>query len=69
MTFQKYFVSFNIFFIRIFQEVIAHSEDGLIEALNHYYIVSAHIIETTPQGKYKVCFDHHYSLNCPNELI
>lgn len=39
------------------QEVIAHTEDALLEVLNHYYIVSAHIVEPAPQGKYKVRFD------------
>lgn len=36
------------------KEVIGHSEDALAPTLNHYYIVSAHIIDDTPQGKYQV---------------
>lgn len=48
-------IQFFSFYFRT-QEVIAHTEDALIEVLNHYYIVSAHIIEPVPQGKYKVCF-------------
>lgn len=35
-------------------EVIGHSEDALAATLNHYYIVAAHIISDTPQGKYQV---------------
>lgn len=36
------------------QEILAHTEDALQETLNHFYFVSAHIIEPSPQGKYKV---------------
>lgn len=35
-------------------QILAHTEDALKEALNHFYLVSAHIIEPTPQGKHKV---------------
>lgn len=35
-------------------EILAHTEDALSEVLNHFYIVSAHIISDTPQGKYNV---------------
>lgn len=34
--------------------MIGHTEDALSPTLNHYYIVSAHIINDTPQGKYHV---------------
>lgn len=53
----KWFLLFRqcLFCSYTLQEVIAHTEDALIEVLNHYYIVSAHIIEPAPQGKYKVC--------------
>lgn len=36
------------------QEILAHTEDALQEVLNHFYIVSAHIIEKSPQGKHNV---------------
>lgn len=58
--FKILFAVFNFFYSHI-QEVIAHAEDALLEALNHYYIVSAHIIESTPQGKCQVYSDQ-YSL-------
>ena len=32
--------------------LLGHTEDALPETLNHAYIVSAHIHEDTPQGKY-----------------
>lgn len=35
----------------IFQEILGHTEDALVEALNHFYIVSAHITEPTQHGK------------------
>lgn len=40
--------------INFLKEILAHTEDALKEALNHFYLVSAHIIEPSPQGKYKV---------------
>lgn len=43
-------------------EVIGHTEDALKETLNHFYFVSAHIIEDTPQGKYKVKEERFTSL-------
>lgn len=46
------FYSFSIFFP--WQEILAHTEDALKETLNHFYLVSAHIIELSPQGKHKV---------------
>lgn len=40
------------------QEILAHTEDALKETLNHFYFVSAHIIESSPQGKHKVRTNH-----------
>lgn len=39
------------------QEVIGHSEDALSPTLNHFYIVSAHIVNDSPQGKYHVSWN------------
>ncbi|XP_046663653.1 uncharacterized protein LOC124356598 [Homalodisca vitripennis] len=36
------------------QEILGHNEDALSEVLNHFYFVSAHITEDTPQGRWKV---------------
>ncbi|XP_054276013.1 beta-alanyl-dopamine/carcinine hydrolase-like [Macrosteles quadrilineatus] len=36
------------------QEILGHNEDALAETLNHIYFVSAHILEDSPQGKWKV---------------
>ncbi|KAK2726392.1 beta-alanyl-dopamine/carcinine hydrolase-like isoform X1 [Artemia franciscana] len=36
------------------QAFLGHTEDALPEALNHCYIVNAHIRENEPQGKWKV---------------
>lgn len=36
------------------QQILAHTEDALAATLNHFYIVSAHIINDSPEGKYKV---------------
>lgn len=36
------------------QEILAHTEDALQEVLNHFYIVAAHVIEKSPQGKHNV---------------
>lgn len=36
------------------QEILGHTEDALSEVLNHYYILSAHIISDKPMGKWKV---------------
>ncbi|XP_055304139.1 beta-alanyl-dopamine/carcinine hydrolase [Sitodiplosis mosellana] len=43
-------------------EILAHTEDALQETLNHFYIVSAHIIESTPQGKHRVSEERFTSL-------
>jgi len=44
------------------QEVLGHTEDALAEVLNHFYIVSAHIISDTPQGKWQVTEERFTSL-------
>lgn len=45
-----------------YQEILGHTEDALAEALNHFYLVSAHIISETPQGKYNVTEERFTSL-------
>lgn len=45
-----------------FQEILGHTEDALSEVLNHFYIVSAHIISDSPQGKYNVTEEKFTSL-------
>lgn len=35
----------NLFFV-LFQAVLGHTEDAFGETLNHFYIMSAHIIPT-----------------------
>ncbi|XP_031628712.1 uncharacterized protein LOC116344357 [Contarinia nasturtii] len=49
-------------------EILAHTEDALQETLNHYYLVSAHIIEPSPQGKHKVSEERFTSLCYPGHL-
>lgn len=44
------------------QRVMGHTEDALIETMNQYYIVVAHIISDKPQGKYKVKEERFMSL-------
>lgn len=45
----------RVFWLLFFlQEILAHTEDALEEVLNHFYIVSAHIIDKTLPGKYNV---------------
>lgn len=44
------------------QETLGHTEDALSENLNNFYIVSAHIISDSPQGKYKVTEERFTSL-------
>ncbi|KAL1517408.1 hypothetical protein ABEB36_001175 [Hypothenemus hampei] len=34
------------------QEILGHTEDAYSSILNHFYLVSAHIIEKEPQGKW-----------------
>lgn len=48
--------------IDVKQEILGHTEDALRETLNHFYIVSAHIISDTPQGKYNVTEERYTSL-------
>ncbi|CAH0385576.1 unnamed protein product [Bemisia tabaci] len=35
-------------------EVLSHNEDALHYVLNHFYLVSAHVISEEPQGRWKV---------------
>lgn len=46
----------------LFQETLGHTEDALSENLNNFYIVSAHIISDSPQGRYKVTEERFTSL-------
>lgn len=36
------------------QQIMGHTEDALHEVLNHFYIVSAHIVNDKAEGKYNV---------------
>ncbi|KAJ8925081.1 hypothetical protein NQ315_001253 [Exocentrus adspersus] len=36
------------------QEILGHTEDALSDTLNHFYLVSAHIISDKPQGRWSV---------------
>lgn len=40
------------------EEILGHNEDAVPEVLGHYYIVSAHIISSSPQGRWKVNEEH-----------
>ncbi|XP_018327238.1 uncharacterized protein LOC108738347 [Agrilus planipennis] len=44
------------------QEILGHTEDALSEVLNHFYLVSAHIIEEKPQGRWGVKEERFTSL-------
>lgn len=41
---------------------MGHTEDALSETLNHFYFVSAHIINEKPQGKWGVKEERFTSL-------
>ncbi|XP_077302142.1 C45 family peptidase tan [Arctopsyche grandis] len=43
-------------------EILGHTEDALSEVLNHYYILSAHIVSDKPMGKWKVKEERFTSL-------
>ena len=49
-------------------QLIGHNEDTLAEVLNYFYFVSAHIIETCPQGKYGVKEERFTSLCYAGQL-
>lgn len=55
-------IGFINFLHKFLQETLGHTEDALSENLNNFYIVSAHIISDTPQGKYKVTEERFTSL-------
>lgn len=42
-----------------FQNVLGHTEDALSETLNHFYILSAHIIPTLEDQQKGVCSSTH----------
>lgn len=44
------------------QQILAHTEDALEATLNHWYMVSAHIVSETPQGRYGVVEERYTSL-------
>uniref|UniRef100_A0A1B6DIH8 Peptidase C45 hydrolase domain-containing protein n=2 Tax=Clastoptera arizonana TaxID=38151 RepID=A0A1B6DIH8_9HEMI len=44
------------------QEILGHTEDAFSEYLNHIYFVSAHIIESSPQGRWSVREERFTSL-------
>jgi hypothetical protein len=44
------------------QEILGHTEDALAETLNHFYLVSAHIISDKPQGRWNVTEEKFTSL-------
>lgn len=44
------------------KQLIGHTEDALNETVNHYYFVSAHIIEDKPYGRYNVKEERFTSL-------
>ncbi|KAG8227770.1 hypothetical protein J437_LFUL005777, partial [Ladona fulva] len=43
-------------------EILGHNEDALPEVLNHWYLVSAHIISEEPEGRWKVTEEKFTSL-------
>lgn len=51
---KQLFTQTSSVYVRIlfFECVIGHNEDALAEVLNHFYMVSAHIISEEPQGRY-----------------
>lgn len=49
-------------------QLIGHTEDTLQDALNHFYLVSAHIKEETPQGRYGVTEERFTSLCYAGQL-
>lgn len=44
------------------QEILGHTEDAMPEVMNHIYLVSAHIIPDSPQGRWKVAEEKFTSL-------
>lgn len=50
------------------QEILGHTEDTFADALGHFYLVSAHIIENEPQGKWKTKEEKFVSLCYPGFL-
>lgn len=50
------------------QEILSHTEDALDETLNHFYLVSAHIIEPSPQGKHKVSVNQFETWNTISKI-
>lgn len=56
-------INFNVLVNALIQqETLGHTEDALSENLNNFYIVSAHIISDSPQGKYNVTEERFTSL-------
>lgn len=49
-------------------EWMGHTEDMVPEVLNHFYFVSAHVIEETPQGRYGVTEERFTSLCYAGQL-
>lgn len=49
-------------------QLIGHTEDSLQDVLNHFYFVSAHIREETPQGRYQVTEERFTSLCYAGQL-
>lgn len=49
-------------------QLLGHTEDSLQDVLNHFYFVSAHITEATPQGRYGVTEERFTSLCYAGQL-
>ena len=48
--------------VLVLKEILGHTEDALTETLNHFYLVSAHIISDKPQGRWNVTEEKFTSL-------
>ncbi|PSN46475.1 hypothetical protein C0J52_06877 [Blattella germanica] len=48
--------------VPFYKELLGHNEDARPEVLGHYYLVSAHIVNSAPQGRWKVKEEHFTSL-------
>lgn len=64
-----------------FQEILGHNEDALAETLNHWYLVSAHVVEPGLKEEkytslsyagflpgYTMGYNHHGLVYCINTL-
>lgn len=49
-------------------QLLGHTEDSLQDVLNHFYFVSAHIKEESPQGRYAVTEERFTSLCYAGQL-